>query len=179
MSPEFAYDTAKFLWVCGPAGHGKSVLCARLIESLVEKSTLPLAYFFCSSDAESQRQPLAIIRSWGLQAIARNQSVFEQAMKRLRANDTVLASRADIWELFRFIASIIPNYTFVVDGLDECLRSYDDLGGDGTNNRKGLLTELKSSVKNTRSRVMIVSRDEGDIRSELSPSVANFTGHST
>lgn len=64
MSPKFDDNLARFLWVYGPAGHGKSVLRARIIKSLKNASGAPVAYFFCSSDNESHREPLTIVQSW-------------------------------------------------------------------------------------------------------------------
>lgn len=63
MSSEFDDDLAKLLWVYGPAGHGKSVLCARMVRALKDALEAPVAYIFCSSDNKTQQEPLAIIRS--------------------------------------------------------------------------------------------------------------------
>ena len=87
-----------------------------------------------------------------------------------------LASRTDIWKLFGSIVNMIPNYTFIVDGLDECLRSSDDWRSPGNSRRIDFLMSLKTSVGHTKTRILITSRDEGDIRSELSPDNANADG---
>lgn len=117
MSPELDDNLAKFLWVYGPAGHGKSVLCAQIIKSLKNASEGPVAYFFCSSDNKTELEPLAIIRSWIWQAIDCHEIALQQALE-IRAKEMRLASRTDIWKLFGSIVAVIPNYTFVVDGLD-------------------------------------------------------------
>ena len=176
ISPEFEDDLAKFLWVHGPAGHGKSVLCAQIIRSLKDASKAPVAYFFCSSDNKTQREPLAIIRSWIWQAINSHENALDQAVEKFRAKEMRLASRNDIWKLFRSIIDFIPNYTFVIDGLDECLRSSNDWRSSGNSSRIDFLISLKASVAHTRTRILIVSRDEGDIRSEMSPDTANTNG---
>jgi hypothetical protein len=56
-STEFADATAKFLWINAPAGFGKTVMCASLIQHFAMSSTDPLAYFFFSAAAEAQRSP--------------------------------------------------------------------------------------------------------------------------
>ncbi|MCJ1346752.1 hypothetical protein MMC31_004970 [Peltigera leucophlebia] len=176
VSPEFDDDLAKFLWVYGPAGHGKSVLCARMIKFLKNASEAPVAYFFCSSDDKTQREPLAIIRSWIWQAINCHENALDQALERFRAKEMRLASRTDVWKLFGSIVHMIPNSTFVVDGLDECLRSSNDWRSSGNSSRIEFLISLKASVARTRTRILIVSRDEGDIRSEMSLHNANTIG---
>ena len=87
-----------------------------------------------------------------------------------------LASRTDIWKLFGSIVTMIPNYTFIVDGLDECLRSSDDWRSPGNSRRTDFLMSLKASVARTIPRILITSRDEGDIRSELYPDNASADG---
>lgn len=78
-----------------------------------------------------------------------------------------LASRNDIWKLFGSIIKTTPNFTFVLDGLDECLRSSNDWRSAGSSNRKDFSNSLKASVAHTRTRILMFSRDEGDIRSEM------------
>lgn len=175
MSPKFDDNLARFLWVYGPAGHGKSVLRARIIKSLKNASGAPVAYFFCSSDNESHREPLTIVRSWIWQAIDCHEYALDQAQE-IRAKEMHLASRTDIWKLFGSIVTMIPNYTFIVDGLDECLRSSDDWRSPGNSRRTDFLMSLKASVARTKTRILITSRDEGDIRSELYPDNASADG---
>jgi SpoVK/Ycf46/Vps4 family AAA+-type ATPase len=64
VSMDYPNKAAKFLWICGPAGHGKSVLYARLVQHLAGPATFPLAYVFSSSHAQAGGQPDGIIRSW-------------------------------------------------------------------------------------------------------------------
>ena len=63
-SDEFLDDAAKLLWISAPAGYGKTVLCARIIEQLNSRLTSPIAYFFSSPHAQSGGQPSAIVRFW-------------------------------------------------------------------------------------------------------------------
>ncbi|KAI9792435.1 MAG: hypothetical protein M1816_002319 [Peltula sp. TS41687] len=175
VSSDFPSDTAKYLWIHGPAGYGKTVLCAKLIQHLTTTSTSPLAFFFFSSDLDTRGDPLATVRSWILQAIVSNQSAFQLALQYSKARKGSSASRNDIWGLFGSIISCIPNYTFVVDGLDECTTLRTDWTGGGGDDRKDFLKILKKSTANTRTRVLIVSRDEVDIRSEASPDAATST----
>ncbi|MCJ1462826.1 hypothetical protein MMC07_001429 [Pseudocyphellaria aurata] len=174
-SHDFTSDAAKFLWIYGPAGYGKSVLCARCIQSLMASSASTLAYFFCSSDAEAKREPLAILRSWLLQVVTRNKDAYDIAQEQLRQTNSIPASQSDVWKLFRSIVSDVPNCIFIVDGFDECLISDKQSGKAGSTSRKNFLEELKTSVAHTTTRILLVSRDEIDIRSQMSPEVANPT----
>ncbi|MCJ1379499.1 hypothetical protein MMC17_002600 [Xylographa soralifera] len=173
VSPDFPLDTAKILWIYGPAGYGKSILCARLIQTLVDTPASSLAWYFCSSDVEARREPLAIVRSWISQLVARNKDAFKLALAQSQKNKARLASQTDIWDLFKSIVSCIPNCIFIMDGLDECTQS--GIGIDGNTGRKDLLTKLKESVANTTSRILIISRDEVDIRSGIYSNGAKVT----
>ena len=139
-----------------------------MIKFLKDASEAPVAYLFCSANNKTQREPLAIIRSWIWQALNCHENALDQALERFRAKETMrLASRTDIWKLFGSIVHMTPNSAFVVDGLDECLRSSNDWRSSGNSSRIDFLTSLKASVAYTRTRILIVSRDEGDIRSEM------------
>ncbi len=88
------------------------------------------------------------------------------------ASEAGTATARKLWELLTAIAHAIPHCTLVVDGLDECAASHDvPAAGDDRfpieNRRASFLAHLKRAVSGTAPRVLIVSRDELDIRSEL------------
>ena len=166
-SPDFPFDAAKVLWVHGPAGYGKSVLCARLVQQLQSTYGYPLAYFFCSRDAELHQNPLSMIRSWVSQLVSSSQDIFEMAQQQMHAKGGPFASTADIWDLFNSIVHCGRGITYVVDGFDECLRSDDNQNSGDDCSRRAFLLKLKKSISPTTSRLLIVSRDEGDIRSGI------------
>ncbi|EFE31317.1 uncharacterized protein ARB_01712 [Trichophyton benhamiae CBS 112371] len=165
-SDYFPRETAKFLWICGPAGSGKSVLCAKIIQQFTEKSSHPLAYFFSTSHIQAGGHPDGVVRSWISQAARhdeRNLELVQQAMDHVEAGRR--ASQAEVWKLFKAIASDTTPFTFVLDGLDE-YEIHDD-------ERAQLLRGLKEHAKGVKCRVLIVSRDEVDLNQELSPSPGN------
>lgn len=70
-----------------------------------------------------------------------------------------VASQSDLWAMLKALLERTPGCTLVIDGLDEF---------DGSNlARSKFLRRIKSTVKNTSTKVMVASRDEGDIRDEL------------
>lgn len=103
ISPYFPSGTAKILWINGPAGHGKTILCARVVQYLSSILESLLAYYFCSSDSESRRDPLTIMRSWISQVISCNRDAFELACGRWETKDGHNASQTDIADLFKII----------------------------------------------------------------------------
>ncbi|EZF68550.1 hypothetical protein H105_08881 [Trichophyton soudanense CBS 452.61] len=165
-SDYFPRETAKFLWICGPAGSGKSVLCAKIIQQFTEKSSHLLAYFFSTSHVQAGGHPDGVVRSWVSQATRhdeRNLELVQQAMDHVETGRR--ASQAEVWKLFKAIASDTTPFTFVLDGLDE-YEIHDD-------ERAQLLRGLKERAKGVKCRVLIVSRDEVDLNQELSPSPGN------
>lgn len=172
-SSNFSSTSAKFLWIYGRFGYGKTMLCAKIIESLINESNYTVAYFFCSADKDNRREPLAILRSWILQIVVQNHDSLRSAQKYWRSQQkrNRLASKKDLWALFRSLVVSVPNCIFIVDGLDECTPE-NHYGGSGqTDNRENFLSELKNSTAHTKSRILVVSRDEIDIRSQLHPTV--------
>lgn len=95
-SPDFPFDAAKVLWVHGPAGYGKSVLCARLVQQLQSTYGYPLAYFFCSRDVELHQNPLSMIRSWVSQLMSNSQDIFKMAQQQMHAKGGLFTSTANI-----------------------------------------------------------------------------------
>ena len=136
-------------------------------------STSPVAYFFCSSDVETQREPIAIVRSWILQLICVSQEAFAIVQQKVCSKEILSASSFLLWELFRSILRVIPNSTLAVDGLDECTQTDTHWKAAKENVRQDFLEELKVSIENTTTRVLVVSRDEVDIRSGVYFDVGN------
>ncbi|KAH6995519.1 hypothetical protein BKA56DRAFT_639678, partial [Ilyonectria sp. MPI-CAGE-AT-0026] len=158
-------DCTKVLWVHGPAGYGKTILCAKIIEYL-QSAQSPVASYFFSSDSDTRADPFAIIRAWTYQMISENDHAFELALERWEANDRRPISFADMKELFEALVQSLPAYLFVVDGLDECA----GMGHDWKNSYRQSLLDffdfLHESVSKS-SRVVIVSRGEPEIREGL------------
>jgi ankyrin repeat protein len=116
--PEFQNWTG-ILWLYGPAGHGKTILAAKIISCLRER--YEVHHFFCSSHVQSGGNPEGIIRYW-----VSNMDV-------VVTSDNKIATTFEVWEAFRKYKKGI----FVIDGFDE----YPD--------RSGFLQTLKDNIGDT------------------------------
>ncbi|EGU82010.1 hypothetical protein FOXB_07476, partial [Fusarium oxysporum f. sp. conglutinans Fo5176] len=167
----------KLLWVHGPAGFGKTILCAQIVQNLsrtpdtpvVEQPwpTLdtPVAHFFFTSDLESRKDPYLALRSWISQIVSRHDNAFELVRQRRELNlepAATRATRADVIAVFTQLLHTIPGCTFVADGLDEC--TYLD---NSSASVKKFLHDVTNAVVGTNARVLFVSRDEPEIRYAL------------
>jgi ankyrin repeat protein len=161
-------DTRRILWVHGPPGFGKTVLCARVVQHLQNSQSAPVASFFCVSEAN--RQPLDIIRSWVAQMVNKNQDALEAASEVYRGKEARAATTSDVWQLLRNISLRIPNCIFVVDGFDECIKVDKALQINAPVVGTDFLRQLVDTIKQTGSRILFVSRDDADIRSQFTAS---------
>ncbi|KAH6876317.1 hypothetical protein B0T10DRAFT_197799, partial [Thelonectria olida] len=164
-SSDFPDSKPKILWINGPPGYGKTVLCARVIEHLkatTETDPTPLAYFFFSSDFESREDPLAAIRSWMCQAAAQDQGVFDLIRQKWDQAEDQVASRTDVVNLFREIF-LRPSLRciLVLDGLDECSPR------DTCISVADCLELVTQSISGSNTRLLVVSRDNHEIRRGL------------
>ena len=169
MSNESPDETARLLWICASPGYGKTILCARLVEHFKGMQSFPVAYFFASPHAQSGGEPTFIIRSWIAQIAQLDSDILELLRGHSEAGQR--ASDSDVWSIFGSVVSHNCNYAFILDGFDEYNRS-DDV-------RTEFLQRLKKAIKGTTIRILILSRDETDIRAELSPEMAQETGQIT
>ena len=169
MSNESLNETARLLWICASPGYGKTILCARLVEHFKGMQSFPVAYFFASPHAQSGGEPTFIIRSWIAQIAQLDLDILELLRGHSEAGQRALDS--DVWSIFGSVVSYNCNYAFILDGFDEYNRS-DDVWTE-------FLQRLKKAIKGTAIRILILSRDEMDIRAELSPEMAQETGQIT
>jgi predicted AAA+ superfamily ATPase len=63
LSPEDPTSPG-LLWINGPAGFGKTILCARIVQHLSKTLATPVAYFFFTPDLGSRDTPYLALRSW-------------------------------------------------------------------------------------------------------------------
>ncbi|WZH50315.1 uncharacterized protein QYS62_011559 [Fusarium acuminatum] len=155
----------KLLWVHGPAGFGKTILCAQVVRNLSRTPDTPVAHFFFTSDLESRKDPYIALRAWISQIVSRHETAFELVRQRRELNlepAATRATRADVITVFTQLLHIIPGCTFVADGLDEC--TYLD---NSNTSVKKFLHDVTNAVVGTNARVLFVSRDEPEIRYAL------------
>ncbi|KAJ9130106.1 hypothetical protein NKR23_g12345 [Pleurostoma richardsiae] len=101
LSPKV--ETTKLLWINAPAGFGKTILCAHIVEHLSATMDKPVGHFFFSSDHESRGDQFVAVRSWIAQVMSRNQDAFSLARDAWTAQQeqmTTVATRRDIVKLF-------------------------------------------------------------------------------
>ncbi|KAJ5266606.1 hypothetical protein N7478_009414 [Penicillium angulare] len=172
-TPDFPDQSAKVLWINGPAGFGKSILCAKIIEQLVSTSSSPVANFFFSSDFETRRDPFFAMRAWISQMICHDE-VFALTRQSASASQGRQSTRGGIVRLLKEIVTTVPSCTFVIDGLDECGCVVEGRRNGDNDSVPEFLDTLMSTISGTPTRLLIVSRDEPDIRNSLSDNIAGI-----
>ncbi|UCK58910.1 hypothetical protein AFCA_001744 [Aspergillus flavus] len=165
-SPDFPSGPAKFLWINGPAGFGKSILCAKITEYMLLTSDTPTAHFFFSSDFE-RRDPFMAMRSWLSQLMIHTEAL-GFIREKWESTQGQRAARGDVLGLLRAIVSAIPECTFILDGLDECDWAKGSWPGNSDDSITSFLRALRRAIAGTSTRILIVSRDEPEIRRGLS-----------
>lgn len=86
------------------------------------------------------------------------------ACGRLETKDGRNTSQTDIVELFKTIVQHTLNCTFVVDGLDECAWAEEKWKSTDDNSLTGFFESVKRAATYTTTRILILSRDEPEIR---------------
>ncbi|KAF5604015.1 ankyrin [Fusarium pseudocircinatum] len=150
------------LWIKGPAGFGKTILSAHIVHRLSQTLDTPVAHFFFTSDHESREDPFAALRSWHRQVAAKTNAAFE-CIRRVWENDSSeQASRKTLVDLFKQMITAVPGCVFIADGLDECSQL-----GSGDASVARFLRDIMGAVAGTDARLLLVSRDEPEIRKAL------------
>ena len=162
-----ATDTgARFLWIHGPAGFGKTVLSAWLNRYIRDTLKLPVACCFSSSHAQRIDDFDSIVRTWITQLAQDSIEVLGQCHAARREHSGRRAPRAVIWGLLQQVLQQSPSYMLALDGLDEF---------PGINDTRPLFLEkLKNAVASTKVRILITSRDEPDIKAQLRASATKL-----
>ncbi|MCJ1405107.1 hypothetical protein MMC11_008333 [Xylographa trunciseda] len=158
--------SSKLLWIHGGPGFGRTILCATILESLGLDKTRKLASYFCSSEHEERRDPLAILRSWIAQLIQSNDKALRVTLELYKVNMTQPPTAAELWKILRLIISLLPS-TLVIDGFDECSAMSSASKYNTRNGKSQFLHSLVHRMRGTDVRVLLVSRDHEDIKSVL------------
>lgn len=160
VSDEFSGGHAKFLWINGPAGFGKTVLCASLVQHLQSSSASPpVVHFFSSSHVATGGSLDGIVKSLLSQLVRVNRAALRFVHQLLVAATGRTASETKIWEMFEGALSATNDGFLLIDGLDEYPASEE---------RKTFLKKLKKAAAPYKVRCLIASRSETDIEAELS-----------
>ncbi|EHK47127.1 hypothetical protein TRIATDRAFT_217580 [Trichoderma atroviride IMI 206040] len=156
----------KLLWINGPAGFGKTILCAGIVEHLLATAKTPVAYFFFSSDFESRNDPYEAIRCWISSIMFQNKIIFDCVRMSRETHLGSVATRTVTMRLLQEIVHILPGCIFIIDGLDECTW----LGNDtirATDSITHFLEHLDHAIADSATRIIITSRDEPMIRAGI------------
>ena len=161
ISEEHSDETAKVLWINAPAGFGKTVLSARIITHLKEMRNSPVGYCYSSNYAHGNEQLDGVVRAWITQLTREDEDALDLVQARRYKRKVPRATSEDIWALLNEISSESEPFTLLLDGLDEFDSSED--------RRRKFLQRLKKVISTKDVRVLITSRLEVDIESELRP----------
>ncbi|KAL6821876.1 ankyrin repeat-containing domain protein [Trichoderma sp. SZMC 28015] len=155
----------RLLWINGPAGFGKTILCSRIVQHLQKTVKSPVSSYFFSSDFESRDDPYEAIRCWVSEVISRSEAAFDHVRMEREKQDGLIATRTFILQIFSDILKIVPGCVFVIDGLDECTWLNKGNNPGRRDSITSFLENLDQTITNSATRVLIVSRDESEIRS--------------
>ena len=174
-SPVFQDSSSKLLWLYGSAGFGKSVICAAIIEHLQQNEASRLAHHFAAYGPDSQQDVTTVLRSWIAQMITADDRLLDVALEELR-QAPLEAGKVTLWKLFTTMVRDSTQWIFVLDGLDEFQALQDPLYQDSRGDQVKFMADILVAVTGTRSRVLVVSRDEPDIRLCLSTTAVHADG---
>lgn len=159
-------DKTKILWIHGSAGFGKTVMCARIVQHLTCNAAIPVAHYFCIGGDEAKRNPQEIVRSWVAQLVNHSEHAVELTRPFHFKKEARKATEADIWQIFETLSLNLGPYFYVIDGYDECIK-LDLTSRHSVDGRAKFLQQLTVKLSGTRGRLLLVSRDDHDIRSQL------------
>ncbi|KAL1619686.1 hypothetical protein SLS54_006623 [Diplodia seriata] len=159
----FLYEDHSSLWLYGIPGAGKSVLSAAVIEFInaLPMQNVATAFFFCEHDNSDTQGARNILGSLARQLALQNDNSFaelEEFHEKHTTFDKFTADNESLLHLIRSISRKFDTTFIVVDGLDECL--------EGRSETAQILSEL-ASAENSSIKVLLTSRDEREIRSQL------------
>ena len=164
-------EASRLLWVWGPPGHGKSVLCAKIVERFKSEHKGPVGVFFSSTHAASASVDDInfIIRAWMTQIASAESQILNLILGYSERSDVGnRGSETEIWSAFETILAQNRGIALFLDGFDEYPRT--------RNARDGFLRRLKTVAAGTTTKIFITSREESDIKAELWPDSIQIPG---
>lgn len=164
ISADTTKGLTKLLWIHGPAGSGKTVLSASIIQQrtqfLVKGHSLP--YCFCSPYSQAGSKFEDIVRTWIWQLIRRIPSVVGPIWEYMNSPDIdkgTVASQPHVWKVWTDLLSKGTGCVIVIDGFDEF--------NETCRRQSKFLLRLKATAAQTNTSIMVTSRNEGDIRDDV------------
>lgn len=157
----------KLLWVHGPAGFGKTFTAARAVEALKASSPHAVAHFFCTSENETMRKPVSVLRTWLAQMVRQNENLLPETYAQFRNQEQQYATEKELWHLFETMCGAIPNAVFVVDGVDELVQADPRERLEIESNRASFLEQLVCTASSTNCSILITSRKTADIETAI------------
>lgn len=167
---------SKILWIHGGPGFGKSVLCSRVIDHVRSERQESTAFFFCVAENEKKRDPYAILRGWISQLLQLNLSTVDILNEFLQGKDTRQPTNGELWRMFRAITQKVDNSTLIVDGFDECIQLNTTSRIPTYNGQSQFLRELVQELSKTSANVLMFSRENTDIRAEMTSQLDATSG---
>jgi hypothetical protein len=135
---------------------------------------VPVAKFFSSSDHGRRGDPFVVMRLWLSQMISHPRA-FALVRERWATQQGPKVTRGDITSLLREIIIAIPGCTLILDGLDELGWLRDNQTARGDESISSFLQVLRRATVDTATRILIVSRNEPEIRTCLSNNANDIT----
>ncbi|SCO16926.1 related to ankyrin [Fusarium fujikuroi] len=163
-------SSSKLLWIKGPAGFGKTALCARIVQELESTAQEPVAYFFLSSRYGGRDDPFSTIRAWLTILVSRSSAARDIMTKTRSSEHEPLANQTTILRAFREVVVGVPGCSLVLDGLDECT----GMTSTDIKSVPHFLEELQTAITNTTAKILISSRSDSVIQQGIS----GFLGYS-
>lgn len=158
-------DPMSLVWLHGPAGCGKTVLAARVIESLTElrdtHSDVVVAYHFFSFRERSTLHASSMLRALLVEMI-RQANVSKVEAERLRSKlNGKVPSLQDLIECLQSAINDRKTFYFVIDAMDEC--------GDLDANRDEVIDTISTILQwlTTHIHTLIISRNHLDISTTM------------
>ncbi|KAF8253748.1 hypothetical protein K440DRAFT_575655, partial [Wilcoxina mikolae CBS 423.85] len=153
-------STTGLLWVHGKPGCGKSTLASQLINHL-SASTLPVLRVFCKNGTEDKSDIVAVLRNILFQLVENSGPKRKQLhsivqAERMRAATPFANSLQQLWPVLERILQSIDGFYCVIDALDECTNSNQEIA-DFVHQ---LTKILNSSPNATAMRCIVFSRHQ-------------------
>ena len=104
---------------------GKSVICSKLVENLLDDKDITVIYYFFPHHQASHAQASGVLRSFATQLLGGNASLAPYILETF-ANNGQKPTKKNLGTILEKMIALLPSLRIVVDGLDECLQDDQD-----------------------------------------------------